>query len=153
MSAGFAEDMAANKATLHPMFQVLEAKDIWAKGKGQLVFTAATKAGAVALRKMPYIQFGIKGKFSVHLMPDTKAEHTLLYSIVGDSVPAASFTKGAMLHHLKLMSQCAKLEGQGIADQGQLLVCVNRVYIDDLLAVIIQGELHFRAQGGQLSLV
>lgn len=36
MSAGFAEDMAANKATLHPMFQVLEAKDIWAKGKGHL---------------------------------------------------------------------------------------------------------------------
>ena len=70
---------------------MLEAKDIWQRGKGQLVFTAATKAGADALRKMPFIQFGIEGKFTVHLMPDTKAEHTMLYSIVGDKVPATSY--------------------------------------------------------------
>ena len=56
---GFGTELAANKAVLHPLLQLLEAKDIWIEGKGQLTFTAATKAGAQVLRQITHLEFGI----------------------------------------------------------------------------------------------
>ncbi|KAL3130289.1 hypothetical protein ABBQ38_008121 [Trebouxia sp. C0009 RCD-2024] len=40
-----------------------QAKDVYDKGRGQMAFTAATKAWAGALKQLPYIEFGIEGSF------------------------------------------------------------------------------------------
>lgn len=91
--------MAANKAILHATLQILEAKDVYDKGRGQPAFTAATKAGADALKQMPHIKFGIEGRFCVTLMPEQRTDHTLLYAIVGDKVDQVSFTSAPLLQH------------------------------------------------------
>lgn len=56
MNSRFAEysaKVAANKAILQATVQVLEAKDVYDKGGGQMAFTTATKAGANALKQIP----------------------------------------------------------------------------------------------------
>ncbi len=97
--------MAFNHAIVAEVLQILEAKEngIFARdSKGHLVCTAATQAGADTLSQMPYVRFGIQGRFSVHLKTDLKqAGNTMDHSIVGGRVSAASYTAGTMLHHLQ----------------------------------------------------
>lgn len=91
--AGVSHEVATNKGIMHATLQVLEAKDVYDKGRGQLALTAATTAGADALKQMPHIKFGIEGRFCVTLMPEQRTDHTLLYAIVVDKVDEGQFHK------------------------------------------------------------
>ena len=80
MIAGLADEVAAKTAILHPVFHRHQAH----LGKRQGP-SGATKVGTDALRQikldlyMPYIHFDTKGKgkASLQLMPEAKAEHTM----------------------------------------------------------------------------
>ncbi|DBA83044.1 TPA: hypothetical protein ACH3X1_006817 [Trebouxia sp. C0004] len=49
--AGFESAQAANMAIIHAPFQVMEAFSVRQHGTGQVIFTAATKPGAAALKQ------------------------------------------------------------------------------------------------------
>ena len=118
---GFTQALAANKAILNPLLQLLEAKDVWVKGKGQLTFTAATKAGAQVLRQISHLEVDIQHKFKVHLMPDPQhGAHTIRFCIVGDKIPASSFTAGTLFNHFDSMCEVAIDRGGYMADNGYI---------------------------------
>ncbi len=131
--AGATHEMAFKHAIVAEVLQILEAKEngIFVKdSKGHLVFTAATQAGADALSQIPYVQFGIHSKFSMHLMPDLKlASHTMDYSIVGGRVSAASYTAGTMLHHLQELARRAKSKGLALANAGMIATPATEIQL------------------------
>lgn len=136
--------MAANKAILHATLQVLEAKDVYDKGKGQLVVTAATKAGADALRQTPHIKFGIEGMFCVTLMPKQKTDNTFRYAIVGDKVDEVSFTTIPLLQHFCSLCGHAKQQGQQMAKSAMITTPaedVNLYFWTDDSKVVAAGSI------------
>lgn len=70
VAEGLETAQAASMAIIHGRFQVTEALSVRQHGTGQVVFTAATKLGADALKQMPYVELGIQEQFSAWLFPD-----------------------------------------------------------------------------------
>jgi hypothetical protein len=109
LTAEEAEAIAANLAITHPVLQAMEWVDVWNRGAGHVNVTAATVKGAQLLWAAPYIQFGIEGRFLVHLTPEnTTLDPTLKYSVVSSVARAESFTANSLNAHRRTHSKQAE---------------------------------------------
>ena len=125
---GVEVEHAANLAILDAPFQVLETFCIRSKSAGHLTLTAVTQAGANVLKQMPFIQFGIQNKFTVHLFPDTVADQTWQHSIVSSHInQASSFTAAGMLQYLQSLVDLALNMGRRMAAKGYIQTPQDRV--------------------------
>ena len=102
----------------------MEALNIRQHGTGQLIFTAATKPGADALKQMPYVEFGIQEQFSAWLFPDvTQASRSMQYALVSSEVHLGhSFAKADLYKHVDELLQLAYSKAAKMTKPGSALI-------------------------------
>ena len=77
---------------------------------------------------MPFIHFGIKGSFGVHLLPDIgNTELKLEHSIVSGNVSAQSFEPSAIWHHAQQMFKLGLQIGLYMAEKGLIATSADNV--------------------------
>ncbi len=123
-NAGFEPAQAASMAIIHAPFQVMEALNIKQHGTGQVIFTAATRPGADALKQMPDVEFGIQEQFSAWLFPDvTQASRSMQYALVSSEVHLGhSFAKAALYKHVDELLQLAYSKAAKMTKPGSALI-------------------------------
>jgi len=108
-NACFEPAQAANMAITHAPFQVMETTNVRQHGAGQVILIAATKAGANALKQMPYVEFGIQEQFSAWLFPDvSQASRSMQYALVSSEVHLGhNFSKAHLYKHAEELLRLA----------------------------------------------
>ena len=102
----------------------MEALSVRQHGTGQVVFTAATKLGADALKQMPYVEPGIQEQSSAWLFPDvTQANRSMQYALVSSEVHLGHhFSKADLYKHVEELLQLAYSKAAKMTKPGSALV-------------------------------